>query len=95
MEEKLTERTDLRGVRLRLSTRAKLNVVRRIRRRKLSEQIREAIERGVDQEFAEHGKEAIEMLCREMSAIDSAPPARGPMSVNVGDRRQMSAEKAS
>lgn len=89
MPGKLTERLDLpKCVRLDETLRAKLNIVRDLRGRNLAMQVREAILRGVDQEFAELGKEAIDRLWREMSA-PGAPCRKA--SEDVGDRRQKGA----
>lgn len=93
--EKLTERLDLRGIRVVRHTRVKLDVVQSLSpgRLKQAQILREAIERGLDQLFTELGKEAIEMLCRQMSASSGEQRGAGPMSVNVGDRRQTSGKR--
>lgn len=89
MPGKLTERLDLpKCVRLDEVLRAKLNVVKSLRGRNLAMQVREAIRRGVDQEFGELGKEAIDRLWREMQANQQAgAPCRKTPGIG-GESRQ-------
>lgn len=89
---KLSERIDIpKCVRLDETLRAKLNVVKILRGRNLAMQVRVSLIKGVDDEFTELGKEAIEMLCRKMSEPLERP---GPVSVNVGSRQKTQAKRA-
>lgn len=91
MNDKLTERLDIpKCVRNDEVLRAKLNIVMFLRGRNLASQVRHSILRGVDQEFAELGKEAFEMLCRQMSARVEQPAVRLAMSADVGSGRKRS-----
>lgn len=94
MDEMLDRMLDIpETVRINETLRAKLNIVRRIRGRKICDQVRYSLTKAVDQEFTECGNEAVEQLCRQMQATPATPASAPPMSANVGNRRQTSARK--
>jgi hypothetical protein len=65
----------------------KLHVVADIDNRPLSHQFRDSLSKGVDLRLAELGKDAMDRVCREMSATSEAAPAIPAVSAGVGPRR--------